>query len=122
MDKFLKKNYKIIILIICVFGILIRGIYITKNGVGANNYDTKVWKLQTLEDYKQAYKFNEDNIGNGGHLYYILLLYQDFELPNSAVGQYYHPPLHHYISAIWLKGMDLLPLNEISVPLMVKPQ
>ena len=113
MDKFLEKNYKAIIIIICVLGILLRGIYVTINGVRTNNYDTKIWFLYDVEDYEDAYKFDEKKIGDGGHLYYILLLYDKLELPDAPRGQYYHPPLHHFISAIWLRTMDLLPLNAM---------
>ena len=62
MDKFLEKNYKLIIVIICILGLLIRGIYIFINGVGHQQYDTKIWSLQQLEEYEEAYKFNESKI------------------------------------------------------------
>ena len=113
MDKFLEKNYKLIIVIICILGIIIRGIYITKNKIGENQYDSKIWSLYDLEDYEEAYKFNETNIGSGGHMFYIMLLYKDFHLPDSAGGQYYHPPLHHFILAVWLRVMDVFPLNAM---------
>ena len=113
MEKFLDKNYKIIIIIICILGILIRGIYITKNKIGENQYDSKIWQLEELEDYEEAYKFNTEKIGAGGHMYYIMLLYKDFHLPNSAKAQYYHPPLHHFIEAVWLRVMDVFPLNAM---------
>ena len=35
------------------------------------------------------------------------------KLPDGAGGQYYHPPLHHFTSAMWLKIMDILPLNAV---------
>lgn len=113
MDKFLEKNYKLIIVIICILGILVRGIYITKNKIGKNQYDSKIWNLHKLEDYEEAYKFNEEKIGDGGHMFYIMLLYKDFHLPDKVGGQYYHPPLHHFISAIWLRVMDVFPLNAM---------
>ena len=69
--------------------------------------------MYDLEDYEQAYEFNSENIGSGGHMYYIMLLYKDFHLPDSAGGQYYHPPLHHLISAVWLRVMDVFPLNAM---------
>lgn len=113
MDKFLEKKYQVIIVIIFILAVLVRGIYITKNKISVNQYDSKIWSLYDLEDYKQAYELNEENIGSGGHMYYIMLLYKEFKLPSSAGGQYYHPPLHHFISAVWLRAMDLLPLNEM---------
>ena len=113
MDKFIEKNYKLIIVIVCILGILVKGIYIFKNRIGENQYDSKIWSLYKLEDYEEAYEFNEKNIGIGGHMFYIMLLYKDFHLPDSVVGQYYHPPLHHFIAAVWLRVMDVFPLNAM---------
>lgn len=42
----------------------------------------------------------------GGHLAYIQYLYENWRLPDfdpTSVYQFNHPPLHHYISALWLK-------------------
>ncbi|MCD8026293.1 MAG: hypothetical protein LUF33_05045 [Clostridiales bacterium] len=46
-------------------------------------------------------------IGSGeGHLGYIEYLYQNASLPDfdvRTVWQFYHPPLHHFFSALWMK-------------------
>lgn len=42
----------------------------------------------------------------GGHLAYIQYLYENWRLPDfdpTTVYQFNHPPLHHYVSALWLK-------------------
>ena len=39
MEKFIEKNYKKIILIICILGILLRAIYIIENPIRKNQYD-----------------------------------------------------------------------------------
>ena len=42
----------------------------------------------------------------GGHLAYIQYLYENWRLPDfdpTTVYQFNHPPLHHYISALWMK-------------------
>lgn len=42
----------------------------------------------------------------GGHLAYIQYLYENWHLPDfdpTTVYQFNHPPLHHFISALWLK-------------------
>lgn len=42
----------------------------------------------------------------GGHLAYIQYLYENWHLPDfdpTTVYQFNHPPLHHYVSALWLK-------------------
>ena len=45
--------------------------------------------------------------GNGrGHAGYIEYIYENFSLPECdvrTVNQFYHPPLHHILSAIWLR-------------------
>lgn len=46
----------------------------------------------------------------GGHLAYIQYLYENWNLPDfdpTSVYQFNHPPLHHYISALWLKFCSL---------------
>lgn len=46
-----------------------------------------------------------------GHLGYIWYIYNHFHLPHfdpRTVYQFYHPPLHHLISAIWLRINTLL--------------
>lgn len=42
----------------------------------------------------------------GGHLAYIQYIFENWNLPDfdpTTVYQFNHPPLHHYISALWLK-------------------
>lgn len=113
MEKFIEKNYKKIILIICILGILVRTVYITVNPIRKNQYDCKIWELYELKDYEEAYKMNEKKIGKAGHMYYIFTIYNTMKLPDGTGGQYYHPPLHHFTSAMWLKLMDILPLNAM---------
>lgn len=46
-----------------------------------------------------------DNLGNNGHTGYILYLLENGKLPDEKVWdwQFYHPPLHHIVCALWLK-------------------
>lgn len=113
MEEFIKKNYKKIVIVICILGILLRTIYIINSPIRKNQYDCKIWKLYDLEDYEQTYQMNEENIGKAGHMYYIFTIYNTWTLPDGAGGQYYHPPLHHFTSAVWLKTMDIFPLNAM---------
>lgn len=42
----------------------------------------------------------------GGHLAYIQYLYENWRLPDfdpTTVYQFNHPPLHHYLCALWMK-------------------
>ena len=41
-----------------------------------------------------------------GALKYVFTIYHDGKLPDSNRGQFYHPPLHHLLSAGWLKIID----------------
>lgn len=46
----------------------------------------------------------------GGHLAYIQYLYENWRLPDfdpTTVYQFNHPPLHHYICAVWMKFCSL---------------
>ena len=50
----------------------------------------------------------------GFHDTYILYIYDNFALPSGDVrdlGQFYHPPLHYLLSAIFLKIHNALPLR-----------
>lgn len=48
-------------------------------------------------------KAQHDVNGVNGHLDYIETIYRRNRLPNTNQYQYYQPPLHHFISAMWLK-------------------
>lgn len=46
----------------------------------------------------------------GGHLAYIQYLYENWHLPDfdpTTVYQFNHPPLHHYVCAVWMKFCSL---------------
>ena len=45
---------------------------------------------------------------NNGHYDYALFIFENWHLPNhtfteSNIYQFYHPPVHYYVSAIWMK-------------------
>lgn len=47
---------------------------------------------------------------SGGHLGYIQYLYHNLRLPDmdpTTVYQFHHPPLHHFVSALWMRFMGL---------------
>jgi hypothetical protein len=52
---------------------------------------------------------------NGGHLYYIEYFFNNFiKIPDfdpSSVWQFYHPPFHHIVSAVWMKINALFGLS-----------
>lgn len=49
--------------------------------------------------------------GDNGHAAYIEYIYQSFSLPKgdpTATWQFYHPPVHHIISAAWMRLLTFL--------------
>ncbi len=49
--------------------------------------------------------------GNNGHAAYIEYIYKNFSLPKgdpTATWQFYHPPVHHIISAAWMRLLTFL--------------
>ena len=51
----------------------------------------------------------------GGHLAYIQYLYENWKLPDfdpTTVYQFNHPPLHHYLCALWMKLCSLFISNS----------
>lgn len=46
----------------------------------------------------------------GGHLAYIQYLFENWHMPDfnpTSVYQFHHPPLHHFLCAVWMKGCSL---------------
>ena len=88
-NKQKKLNSTNITNIIIIIGILLRTMYIIYTPITVRQHDV---------DY-----FNYE-----GHLSYINTIYKTSKLPSTNSGQYYHPPLHHIISATYLHANDLL--------------
>ncbi len=86
--KKLRINYKDIVLIIMILGILIRAMYIIYTPITERQHD--------------VYSINDQ-----GHLGYIYTIYQTGKLPDTNSIQFYHPPLFHLIAAGWLKVNDI---------------
>lgn len=56
-----------------------------------------------------VYNFYEDGSGSG-HARYILWFFKESKLPDfdpREIWQFYHPPLHHIISGLWLRFLNL---------------
>lgn len=90
--KKLKINYKNIILIIMIVGILTRAMYIIYTPITERQHD--------------VYGINDQ-----GHLGYIYTIYQTGKLPETNSIQFYHPPLFHSIAAGWLKVNDIFSVS-----------
>ena len=78
---------KSIIVIIFILGVLLRLEYITSDNI---------------------YFYQHDVFGKDEHINYILNIYDGKGLPNTNAKQYYHTPLHHILSAIWLKFISTI--------------
>lgn len=87
-----KINYKDIILIIMILGLLVRAMYIVYTPITERQHD--VYSIEAE-----------------GHLGYIYTIYETGKLPTTNNIQFYHPPLFHAISAGWLKINDIFNVN-----------
>lgn len=89
---YLKKKKRLDSQIICwlilVTGLLLRIIYISYTDINIRQHD--------VHDFFEH---------NAGHAEYICYLFENRSLPDfdpRDVSQFYHPPLHHIICALWL--------------------
>jgi hypothetical protein len=102
-----KDKYKIILIILMVLAIFIRIIFICKTNISDYQFDVGTGTLVSEEDYDNLYKNFEEEPHVARHINYIMQLYTYNTLPNEIMGQFYHPPLHHFIMSSWLKLMDV---------------
>lgn len=82
-----EKNYKKQILVVSLIAFIIRLLYI----------------LYTPWNYRQHDAGSLENAN--GHSGYMLYLLNNMHLPDfdpTSVWQFYHPPLHHFLAAIWM--------------------
>lgn len=105
MEK-LKDKYKLILILIIVFAILIRIVFVCKNTISDYQFDVGIGAINSEEDYNNLYENFEEEPNTGRHINYIMQLYTYNSLPNKIIGQFYHPPLHHFIMSSWLKISD----------------
>lgn len=97
LGVFLKKNNKLddkaVCCLIILSGIVLRLIYITYTPITVRQHDVE--------------SFFE---GGGGHAGYIEYIYNNLSLPNfdpRDEWQFYHPPFHHILCALWMRGLNL---------------
>lgn len=103
-----KDKYKIILILIFVLAILTRVIFISKTNIAKFQFDVGIQKdYNEPIDYESLYENFDKDHNEGRHINYIMQLYTYGTLPVKIIGQFYHPPLHHFIMAINLKVMDI---------------
>lgn len=104
------SKYKIVICLIVLTAIITRIVFVNRSDIGLFQYDMGLYNtLNSEEDYDNVYEnFDKGQMANK-HINYIMHLYTYNSLPDAseAIGQFYHPPLHHFIMATWLKIVDV---------------
>ncbi len=93
MDRSVKKN-AIIIGLIFFIALVFRIIYIQVTPYNVRQHDLEF-------------------ANKGGGLDYIRTMYETGKLPDSNVGQYYHPPLYYVAAAIWMKAANIFTSNSV---------
>lgn len=103
-----KDKYKIILILIFLIAILTRVVFINKTDIATFQFDVGIqYDHSTPIDYEGLYENFDKDYNEGRHINYIMQLYTNGSLPNKIIGQFYHPPLHHFIMAMSLKVMDI---------------
>lgn len=85
-----KYDSKKIIISIVLIGLILRTAYVLYTPINVRQHDIE---------------------GEFGNLSYIHTIYETGELPDSNSWQFYQQPLHHIISAIWLKANTALGID-----------
>lgn len=107
MEEFIKNNYKKLIIIICILAIIIRLVFIFQVKAAEVQYDVCGLELNSHEDYDKVFNdYYTDEMIEGRHISYILYIHDNWKLPDKIVGQFYHPPLHHFICAVLIRCVE----------------
>lgn len=102
MEKVGKKTDRIKMDVILAAGCLLRLFYVLFSTIYDRQYDIGMIDLDA------------GHTVTGGHLAYIQYLYENWKLPDfdpTSVYQFNHPPLHHYLCALWMKLCSLFISN-----------
>lgn len=104
------SKYNILIFIIIALSIITRIIFVNRADIGLFQYDMGLYNyLDSEAKYDSVYtNFDKAPMAHS-HINYIMHLYTYNNLPpvEEVIGQFYHPPLHHFIMATWLKVMGV---------------
>lgn len=105
-----KDRYQIILITIFILAILLRIFYISKFNIAQFQFDFGIERkpMENLSlEYEMLYENFSEDYNEARHINYIMHLYTFGTLPATIIGQFYHPPLHHFLMSSWLKCMDL---------------
>ena len=106
------KESKILVLII-LLAVIFRIFFILKTNIFEYQYDFGNITVSSAEDYDNLYNEYDKGETEGRHIHYIMYIYNNWNLPSKIIGQFYHPPLHHIILALWLKGLDFISNDNV---------
>lgn len=96
--KSAKDNKSLKLIIILGVGILLRLFYVVFSTIYDRQYDIGMIDIDA------------GHTVSGGHLAYIQYFYHNLSMPDfdpTTVYQFHHPPLHHYICALWMRFLGL---------------
>lgn len=102
----MKNKYKNMLIAIFIIAILVRIIFICKTNISEFQFDFGIEELTSESAYENLYENFDKEPNTGRHINYIMQLYTYNSLPNKIIGQFYHPPLNHFIMSTWLKITD----------------
>lgn len=91
-----KLSDKAFVLIIFALGFAVRLAYVLYTDISVRQHDVGNFDMEI------------------GHCGYIRYIYQNFNLPDFDVRnywQFYHPPFHHIIAALWMRVQTTLGIN-----------
>lgn len=113
MEK-VSKKYSVILIIVAILAVVLRVYFAFNTDVLEYQFDTGILgkPLETIEEYQAIYDSYDEEPYKARHIHYIMKLYKENVLPDEIMGQFYHPPLHHFILATHLKFMDNFNLPE----------
>ncbi len=103
-----KLNANNVLILILIAGFVLRLCYVLYTNVNVFNITADNIYGETYKE-RQHDLWSFQNVFNGGkgHAAYILYFFENgLKLPDfdpRIVNQFYHPPLHHMISAVWMR-------------------
>ena len=76
--------------LLMIAGFSLRIGYAFYTGADTRQHDVEMWTKGEL------------NINGAGHFSYTYILYTTMKLPETVTWQFYHPPLWHFLVAVWM--------------------
>jgi len=107
-----KELQKYFLIIMFILATLLRIVFISIEKIVDYQYDVGVDKINDDESYDKIYNQDRSYLREARHLDYIMTIHNSGKLPNTNKAQHYHPPLHHLISASFLKVLDNFNLSS----------